>query len=178
MTSPAFKRCQRQGSALGRDGGARTSRAPPRRIGPGLDIGRPCKRSRLIYDPGLTGRPPTVRERHRSGGRSSGVERNLAKVEVEGSNPFARSISLSLADFAATIGPHLAGPTRSGPWIGAGARLAPGSRPARVDVTPAIPARFRLSIARPGGPHRPPLLVGRPRSLGAGLRMKLHEITT
>ena len=24
-------------------------------------------------------------------GRSSGVERNLAKVEVEGSNPFARS---------------------------------------------------------------------------------------
>ena len=25
-------------------------------------------------------------------GRSSGVERNLAKVEVEGSNPFARSI--------------------------------------------------------------------------------------
>ena len=26
-------------------------------------------------------------------GRSSGVERNLAKVEVEGSNPFARSRS-------------------------------------------------------------------------------------
>ena len=26
-------------------------------------------------------------------GRSSGVERNLAKVEVEGSNPFARSKS-------------------------------------------------------------------------------------
>ena len=28
-------------------------------------------------------------------GRSSGVERNLAKVEVEGSNPFARSYSLN-----------------------------------------------------------------------------------
>ncbi len=28
----------------------------------------------------------------RSGGRSSGVERNLAKVEVVGSNPIARSI--------------------------------------------------------------------------------------
>ena len=27
-------------------------------------------------------------------GRSSGVERNLAKVEVEGSNPFARSSSI------------------------------------------------------------------------------------
>ena len=27
-------------------------------------------------------------------GRSSGVERNLAKVEVEGSNPFARSKNL------------------------------------------------------------------------------------
>jgi hypothetical protein len=29
-------------------------------------------------------------------GRSSGVERNLAKVEVEGSNPFARSTFLDL----------------------------------------------------------------------------------
>gem|GEM_PF-4013835 len=29
---------------------------------------------------------------HRLSGRSSGVEHNLAKVGVEGSNPFARSI--------------------------------------------------------------------------------------
>ena len=40
-------------------------------------------------------------------GRSSGVERNLAKVEVVGSNPIARSIFAdSLLDFpAALLGP-------------------------------------------------------------------------
>ena len=31
-------------------------------------------------------------------GRSSGVERNLAKVEVEGSNPFARSKKIFMSD--------------------------------------------------------------------------------
>ena len=31
-------------------------------------------------------------------GRSSGVEHNLAKVGVEGSNPFARSINLGLLE--------------------------------------------------------------------------------
>jgi hypothetical protein len=54
--------------------------------------GSPCQERRSGTCQGLglglsTGslrlRPP--------GGRSSGVERNLAKVEVEGSNPFARS---------------------------------------------------------------------------------------
>ena len=41
-------------------------------------------------------------------GRSSGVERNLAKVEVEGSNPFARSKKLNnLCDnLAETIARH------------------------------------------------------------------------
>ena len=40
-----------------------------------------CKGPRRGYYPGLTS----------MGGRSSGVEHNLAKVGVEGSNPFARS---------------------------------------------------------------------------------------
>ena len=35
--------------------------------------------------------PPTSRSDRRQSGRSSGVEHNLAKVGVEGSNPFARS---------------------------------------------------------------------------------------
>ena len=35
-------------------------------------------------------------------GRSSGVERNLAKVEVEGSNPFARS-NRSQKSFSITL---------------------------------------------------------------------------
>ena len=39
----------------------------------------------------------------RSSGRSSGVEHNLAKVGVEGSNPFARSI------FSVTSQAHLLG---------------------------------------------------------------------
>jgi hypothetical protein len=34
----------------------------------------------------------------RQSGRSSGVEHNLAKVGVEGSNPFARSKSLDLSN--------------------------------------------------------------------------------
>tara|TARA_Y200000002_G_scaffold108216_1_gene88541 strand:+ start:851 stop:1030 length:180 start_codon:yes stop_codon:yes gene_type:complete len=33
-------------------------------------------------------------------GRSSGVERNLAKVEVEGSNPFARSNNNNFLSFS------------------------------------------------------------------------------
>ncbi len=40
----------------------------------------------------------SARGRRRAGrdrGRSSGVERNLAKVDVEGSNPFARSKTFS-----------------------------------------------------------------------------------
>ncbi len=46
--------------------------------------------------PGALALPAGTRRR----GRSSGVERNLAKVEVEGSNPFARSInSLISLDF-------------------------------------------------------------------------------
>jgi hypothetical protein len=45
----------------------------------------------LLTRPCITGR--------RQSGRSSGVEHNLAKVGVEGSNPFARS-SIS-ADFKA-----------------------------------------------------------------------------
>ena len=36
-------------------------------------------------------------------GRSSGVERNLAKVEVEGSNPFARSKILKSIIFKSTL---------------------------------------------------------------------------
>ena len=38
-------------------------------------------------------------------GRSSGVERNLAKVEVVGSNPIARSIFLLSLDCLAFSGP-------------------------------------------------------------------------
>ncbi|MDB5710826.1 MAG: hypothetical protein JWL96_2896 [Sphingomonas bacterium] len=41
-------------------------------------------RGRRLTPPGLSGR-------WRQSGRSSGVEHNLAKVGVEGSNPFARS---------------------------------------------------------------------------------------
>ncbi len=41
----------------------------------------PCIDALFAYYPGLTS----------MGGRSSGVEHNLAKVGVEGSNPFARS---------------------------------------------------------------------------------------
>src|SRR6218665_1695159 len=37
------------------------------------------------------GQPPKAAGRKRQSGRSSGVEHNLAKVGVEGSNPFARS---------------------------------------------------------------------------------------
>ena len=37
------------------------------------------------------GRPSTRRPVQLESGRSSGVEHNLAKVGVEGSNPFARS---------------------------------------------------------------------------------------
>ena len=40
-----------------------------------------CNDALFAYYPGLTS----------LGGRSSGVEHNLAKVGVEGSNPFARS---------------------------------------------------------------------------------------
>ena len=36
-------------------------------------------------------------------GRSSGVERNLAKVEVEGSNPFARSKKIEQFHFNKSI---------------------------------------------------------------------------
>ncbi len=38
--------------------------------------------------------------RERQSGRSSGVEHNLAKVGVEGSNPFARSSSFTGTEFA------------------------------------------------------------------------------
>jgi hypothetical protein len=61
------------------------------RAGKGLDAIRraradgaqkhPCKDRLFAYYPALTS----------LGGRSSGVEHNLAKVGVEGSNPFARS---------------------------------------------------------------------------------------
>src|SRR5690606_12876846 len=62
---------------------------------------------------------PHPRGRHTLCGRSSGVEHNLAKVGVEGSNPFARSNKtaetrhfLRVAGFS--LGPHLAfsGPPR------------------------------------------------------------------
>jgi hypothetical protein len=43
----------------------------------------------------LPGLPPSARQASDvQSGRSSGVEHNLAKVGVEGSNPFARSKSL------------------------------------------------------------------------------------
>jgi hypothetical protein len=45
-------------------------------------MGRGCKSEIGQYD------PPSKRQER---GRSSGVEHNLAKVGVEGSNPFARS---------------------------------------------------------------------------------------
>jgi hypothetical protein len=40
----------------------------------------------------------------RQSGRSSGVEHNLAKVGVEGSNPFARSSFLKTSDDAKRLG--------------------------------------------------------------------------
>lgn len=45
--------------------------------------------------------PPTSRSDRRQSGRSSGVEHNLAKVGVEGSNPFARSSFQHIAKNAA-----------------------------------------------------------------------------
>ena len=39
----------------------------------------------------IRGLPHGLSRREHGCGRSSGVERNLAKVDVEGSNPFARS---------------------------------------------------------------------------------------
>ena len=40
-----------------------------------------------------------MRVQRRQSGRSSGVEHDLAKVGVEGSNPFARSISLDFIKY-------------------------------------------------------------------------------
>jgi hypothetical protein len=49
-----------------------------------------CKRDRARYDAARV-RSGGFRGRTMGRGRSSGVEHNLAKVGVEGSNPFARS---------------------------------------------------------------------------------------
>ena len=51
----------------------------------------------------------------RQSGRSSGVEHNLAKVGVEGSNPFARSIFLSSFIMRFAAGPGWVGPQRD--WL-------------------------------------------------------------
>ena len=59
--------------------------------GPGASRGRhqgACNRGPMNYHPP----PSSHRLKGRFRGRSSGVEHNLAKVGVEGSNPFARSI--------------------------------------------------------------------------------------
>ena len=49
---------------------------------------RACNANDFAYYPGSQHHPGTIRG---PSGRSSGVEHNLAKVGVEGSNPFARS---------------------------------------------------------------------------------------
>ena len=51
------------------------------------------------------GSAPNARRRQLKSGRSSGVEHNLAKVGVEGSNPFARS-SFATAGGSFETGAH------------------------------------------------------------------------
>ncbi len=66
-----------------------------------------CKPPGFTYYPG----PPLLpgRRIERAGGRSSGVEHNLAKVGVEGSNPFARSSSVTSLPSEAGAIPNLRG---------------------------------------------------------------------
>ena len=52
----------------------------------------PCRGSRLLAIAGAAAYKP----RPVGSGRSSGVEHNLAKVGVEGSNPFARSSTIDV----------------------------------------------------------------------------------
>src|SRR5688572_28807473 len=61
----------------------------PRRLGRQVALVRGCVGQEELLAARST-RPDLVPVR-RSSGRSSGVEHNLAKVGVEGSNPFARS---------------------------------------------------------------------------------------
>ena len=76
----------------GAGGGASWRRCPRRRGGRGGLRGFPAWRVHLPAREGLQAPPTRVRSRFRTErGRSSGVEHDLAKVGVEGSNPFARS---------------------------------------------------------------------------------------
>ena len=63
------------------------SQLPQGEVGLKCDVRWPCQFDRKPLSPRPSGTCPAGSER----GRSSGVEHDLAKVGVEGSNPFARS---------------------------------------------------------------------------------------
>src|SRR5664279_2508432 len=65
-------------------------------VGPRLQSGQP-----FSYRNGLGGRSCQIGQLSNGCGCSSGVEHDLAKVGVEGSNPFARS---NLRSFGASVG--------------------------------------------------------------------------
>ena len=60
--------------------------------------------ARLTLPPG-SAHKRRLRTDQRTSGRSSGVEHNLAKVGVEGSNPFARSSSKDTNQSSAKLEP-------------------------------------------------------------------------
>ena len=97
------------------------------KIRPKGPLGRGCKPVRFHYDPALS--RGGLLPRYPVGGRSSGVEHDLAKVGVEGSNPFARSIILLFLKQSAKE------PRRTAAFfarLGSGARWRSAEKPAKL----------------------------------------------
>src|SRR4028119_532838 len=96
--------------------------------------------ARLTLPPG-SAHKRRLRTDQLTSGRSSGVEHNLAKVGVEGSNPFARSSVFNQAD---SERPGLLGDRDQGSHY----KRASVSVPGRVRVVPVVPVVPAVVVVR------------------------------